>query len=671
MTSVKLTKRSLFVTLVSIFLCVCAFVGTTFAWFTDSETSGTSIISSGNLDLELSYWDGDSWEDAVDVSLFEPDALWEPGHTETAYLQIENVGDLAFTYLFAVYPTTEQQATNQAGEKFYLSDHLQFGVVQNVDAEAGEVYQTRKDAATAIAGNAIGLQRYLKVERLLPGEKMRVALVVRMPESVGNEANFASDSVGAYVNLAVSVFATQHPYEEDSFDFLYDAGLEPEWEPPVWRYLPDSLVVDKVNKTITVMDAEALKYLSTWFKDMQHLSTSNPEYDPADWTVQLGADIDMEGEVLDAPIDIGQYYVFDGKAYTIKNVVVNYAGAGSAGLFANMPSTTNLKLDNIEINAPNADYVGVMTGTVVAGTTYDHITIGNSTATGAIYVGGLFGWFDLFGAIDFPYIEIFKTDLFGDYVGGYGGYISSTGSVNATGGSVSELGGAAQEAAGGLFGSMTAGGDSTIGGVTVETITITVGNGTGSSLAGDLTMNNDATLTLENNDIKVEGTPNLVANSSGNVALGTGNSLSVGSMGNILSGGIFYNGHYYKAFNNGSQLSWQSAEERCEALGGFLVTITSAEENDKVTSLVTGDSWIGAYRKNYGGPFYWVIASEDFSTYTNWAGGEPNNTNKGEYYAEILTNGRWNDEGGANCSSYICEWDLMALFNLDVESSIW
>ena len=49
------TKRALLLSALSLLLCVCMLVGSTFAWFTDSVTSANNIIKSGNLDVELYY----------------------------------------------------------------------------------------------------------------------------------------------------------------------------------------------------------------------------------------------------------------------------------------------------------------------------------------------------------------------------------------------------------------------------------------------------------------------------------------------------------------------------------------------------------------------------------------------------------------------------------------
>ena len=83
------TRRALFMSFVSLLLCMSMLLGTTYAWFTDSVTSSANMIVAGNLDVELEYKnviDGAAATDWSPVTtdtddLFDKNALWEPGHT--------------------------------------------------------------------------------------------------------------------------------------------------------------------------------------------------------------------------------------------------------------------------------------------------------------------------------------------------------------------------------------------------------------------------------------------------------------------------------------------------------------------------------------------------------------------------------------------------------------
>lgn len=158
------------------------------------------------------------------------------------------------------------------------------------------------------------------------------------------------------------------------------------------------------------------------------------------------------------------------------------------------------------------------------------------------------------------------------------------------------------------------------------------------------------------------------------------------------------NGHFYEYINNGSAITWNNAKtaaEKMEYFGrkGYLVTITSKEENNFVTEKAQGLGWIGAEdieRKNgearQNGDWRWVTGPEGLedggkglqfyqgyyvtpvhgpveNRYTNWDNGEPNDTG-GEYVAHIFgpgsKPGKWNDYAPTkSVTGYIVEYGGM------------
>ena len=212
------TKRALLTSVLSRVLCCSMLIGTTFAWFTDSVTSGNNIIKSGNLDIELEYWDGDSWEDVEGKSDILTNTLWEPGVTEVAYLRVANAGTLALKYQLGINIVSETAGVNAAGDPFKLSDYIQFGVVE-LDAFA--TYATREDAVADVENAKKISAGYTKAASMTAGQELYLALVVWMPTETGNIANHNGENVPE-INLGINVFATQFTYEEDSFDEFYD-----------------------------------------------------------------------------------------------------------------------------------------------------------------------------------------------------------------------------------------------------------------------------------------------------------------------------------------------------------------------------------------------------------------------------------------------------------------
>ncbi len=238
MTKSKHTKRALLMSVLAMLICVAMLAGSTFAWFTDSVSTGVNKIVAGNLDVELEYateFDADgkvtNWESVTDaVSLFSdkqvdgnPTNLWEPGHTEVVYLRIHNAGTLALKYKFVVNVISETKGISENGE-FFLSNFLVFGQASS-DSEMKE-YETREKAWEAV-GSTTGLGTPLQKSNdlaLAPNGTEYVALVVYMPTSIGNDANHKTGTPAPTIDLGVNLYATQAESEEDSFGSNYDAG---------------------------------------------------------------------------------------------------------------------------------------------------------------------------------------------------------------------------------------------------------------------------------------------------------------------------------------------------------------------------------------------------------------------------------------------------------------
>jgi len=104
--------------------------------------------------------------------------------------------------------------------------------------------------------------------------------------------------------------------------------------------------------------------------------------------------------------------------------------------------------------------------------------------------------------------------------------------------------------------------------------------------------------------------------------------------------------------------SWTNAQSTAQVMGGYLVTITSAAEDQFVDSLLTkgnattGSYWIGLSRSGNGSTFSWV--TKEPVSYTNWTPGVPDNFGGVENRGSILwtsapaettftRRGQWND----------------------------
>lgn len=117
-------------------------------------------------------------------------------------------------------------------------------------------------------------------------------------------------------------------------------------------------------------------------------------------------------------------------------------------------------------------------------------------------------------------------------------------------------------------------------------------------------------------------------------------------------------GHSYEFVN--SSVNYSTAKKEAKNKGGYLICISSKEENNIVVhyleKLNQGDTrmWIGLERnQNDISKFKWIDGSE--LTYTNWEKGEPSTLS--ETRVEVYFEGTWNDCYGSLDRPYIIEYD--------------
>ena len=219
------TKSKLLSSVIALVLCVSMLIGATFAWFTDTASTGVNKIQAGTLNVEVEYsTNGTSWATIEDATSLFSNNLWEPGHTEYVYLRVKNAGTLGLKYKVMVTPVSENGGINVNNANFKLSDYLVFGTT---DPSVTPVTYADRTAARNAVGTAMGLDQATltktgRIEANRTEQYDYLALVVYMPETVGNEANAKPGTVAPSINLGITVVATQLEAENDSFDNTYD-----------------------------------------------------------------------------------------------------------------------------------------------------------------------------------------------------------------------------------------------------------------------------------------------------------------------------------------------------------------------------------------------------------------------------------------------------------------
>ena len=345
MESSKSTKRALLTSALALLMCVTMLVGATFAWFTDTASTGVNKIQAGNLDIKVEYRttaDG-NWQlldNATDL-FGAAGTLFEPGHTRVVELRITNAGNLALKYKIGMNVVSETAGTNKGGNPYKLSDYLKVGttsiqqynptdqissLMERLIFQKGDFGMwTARDFANfeleyTSNGNAHALQ---------PGAAQILGIKVYMPETVGNEANAISTEKAASINFGLNVVATQYTVESDSFGTQYDKDAPLDFEP--------------------VSTADELKAAAANGKNVQ--LTQDVTLTDA-LTFNNAVTIDLNGKTLTSSLNSAGYSLVAKADATIVNGT--YKGTGSA---RGIGAYGNLTMRNVTVDV--AGQVGV------------------------------------------------------------------------------------------------------------------------------------------------------------------------------------------------------------------------------------------------------------------------------------------------------------------------
>ena len=199
----KSSNRALLLSALAIVLCIVMLIGTTFAWFTDTASTGVNKIVSGKLDVVLEMNVGGEWVDANgktlpflvagEIPAEGTEILWEPGCTyRVPELRIRNNGNLslqAYVYVSGFKASGESDVDLRDVIDWKMSSH------------DGYIIYPDKDISVIVN----------------PGRSLKFDLEAHMKEEAGNEYQGLSVE-----GISITVIAKQHTYEKDSIDDQYD-----------------------------------------------------------------------------------------------------------------------------------------------------------------------------------------------------------------------------------------------------------------------------------------------------------------------------------------------------------------------------------------------------------------------------------------------------------------
>ena len=210
----KITNRyyktiALILSLCTIFVWLVLGTSASLAWFSDASPEINNIFHFADFKVEVSQrlTDG-TWKIIEgDTKVFDENVLYEPGYVQIVYLKVKNKGDRPFEFYTAVNVNGCVLANNVFGQQFSLQDYLKFGITVTDTEDNMKSSIPDREKAKEIA--SMKLHNYhTDVAVLQPEQEKFVAIVVRMPEKVGNIANYRGAPVPK-VELGITVKADQ------------------------------------------------------------------------------------------------------------------------------------------------------------------------------------------------------------------------------------------------------------------------------------------------------------------------------------------------------------------------------------------------------------------------------------------------------------------------------
>ena len=333
------TKKALFISTCALLFSMLMMAGSTFAWFTDSVSSGTNTITTGKLDVQLLHTNQKVTEakEVQQNTLLFTDADgkpidWEPGAVAYENFTVKNSGDLALNYRLAL---DLNNANTIADTKKSLKDVLKVKVVK------GSV--TADDVSEQALQNAEGFAEVTSGQISIPAQANDPA------EQKLSQKGSEGSSSGTY---GVIVYWQPNP----ETDYEYNLSNYPDKD-------KNGKTIDKTSDGNTKLSIDLGVSLGAT-QAPEESDSNGSDYDPnaicpvsneselkkALQTADIGDVVELTGNItLTAPLPIT-------KDVTIRSV----GGAVISGEALTVGSKANVTLQGVNFKAPRtSDNQGV------------------------------------------------------------------------------------------------------------------------------------------------------------------------------------------------------------------------------------------------------------------------------------------------------------------------
>ena len=335
MNNKRATKRALLTSVMALVMCVVMLVGTTFAWFTDTASTGVNKIQAGTLKVDIVKEDGETSIRNKSMSFVKKggsaDILWEPGATfMTPAFKIKSTGSLALKYKLTLNGIT--------GDNMLLKV-IKFSVVK-------------------ADGTEVDLDTF--EGHLTPDAALSEALYIKghMDETANNDYQGKT-----LEGLGITVVATQDTVEYDSKDNLYDKDAK--YDLDVWT---------GELKEPEAADADGVYHITSAAELVYVMQNSTPVSAYYNKPLALDINIDLNGRSVKGFNNFDLFCnSFDGQGHTISNFTMENTTEYYTGLFGYVGYGGSVK----NLTVKNATIVGQKMVGVIAGAVEEDCSVTN------------------------------------------------------------------------------------------------------------------------------------------------------------------------------------------------------------------------------------------------------------------------------------------------------
>ena len=206
------TKKALIMSVLSMVLCIAMLIGMTFAWFTDTASTGVNKIQAGNLKVQLLDERNNvigkdtklTWKKAVTGE----EVLWEPNcKYELQNFKVKNAGNLALKYKVILDATDISKTADGKTLLDVIDWTIKIDGTEVSTVTSDQIKNGLKDGIAIIENKSLAKEATSGL----------ISVTGHMSAAAGNEYQGLSiDGFG------ITVVATQDTVENDSIDNKYD-----------------------------------------------------------------------------------------------------------------------------------------------------------------------------------------------------------------------------------------------------------------------------------------------------------------------------------------------------------------------------------------------------------------------------------------------------------------